>query len=156
MKVHDILKVKGSTIYSISPQESLKQAVVTMAKQDIGSLVVMEKELFIGLLSFREIIEALAKNNGNLGETTVRMVLDTDPLTCTPETELEQVRRMMLEQHARYLPVIENSAIIGVISFYDVAKAVVESQDYENQMLKAYISDISPSATEDSQENDKS
>jgi CBS domain-containing protein len=51
------------------------------------------------------------------------------------------VRRMMLEHHARYLPVMENRTLMGVISFYDVAKAVVEEQTFENRMLKAYIRD---------------
>jgi CBS domain-containing protein len=57
------------------------------------------------------------------------------------ETELDDVRRIMLTQHARYLPVMDQQVLMGVISFYDVAKAVVEAQDFENTMLKAYIRD---------------
>jgi CBS domain-containing protein len=68
-------------------------------------------------------------------------VMDDFPLTCTPETELDEVRRMMLQRHARYLPVMSQKTLMGVISFYDVAKAVVDSQDFENRMLKAYIRD---------------
>ena len=67
--------------------------------------------------------------------------MDDFPLTCAPDTELDEVRRMMLQRHARYLPVMEGKTLMGVISFYDVAKAVVESQDFENRMLKAYIRD---------------
>ena len=67
--------------------------------------------------------------------------MDDFPLTCTPDTELDEVRRMMLQRHARYLPVMDGKTLMGVISFYDVAKAVVESQDFENRMLKAYIRD---------------
>ena len=66
---------------------------------------------------------------------------DDAPLTCTMETELDEVRRMMLERHARYMPVMDKRMLMGVISFYDVAKAVVDSQNFENQMLKAYIRD---------------
>ncbi|NBX21497.1 MAG: hypothetical protein EBR58_09055, partial [Betaproteobacteria bacterium] len=57
------------------------------------------------------------------------------------ETEMDEVRRMMLERHARYMPVIDNRMLQGVISFYDVARAVVDSQNFENKMLKAYIRD---------------
>ena len=57
------------------------------------------------------------------------------------ETELDEVRRMMLERHARYMPVMSSRMLMGVISFYDVAKTVVDSQNFENQMLKAYIRD---------------
>ena len=67
--------------------------------------------------------------------------MDEHPLICTPETDLDEVRRMMLNRHARYLPVMENKILMGVISFYDVAKAVVDSQGFENTMLKAYIRD---------------
>ena len=67
--------------------------------------------------------------------------MDDHPLTCTSETELDEVRRMMLERHARYMPVMDKRMLMGVISFYDVAKAVVDSQNFENRMLKAYIRD---------------
>ena len=67
--------------------------------------------------------------------------MDDAPLTCTPETDVNEVRRMMLERHTRYLPVLEKKTLMGVISFYDVAKAVVEEQSFENKMLKAYIRD---------------
>ena len=67
--------------------------------------------------------------------------MDDAPLTCTPDTEIDEVRRMMLGRHARYMPVMSEQTLMGVISFYDVAKAVVDSQDFENRMLKAYIRD---------------
>jgi CBS domain-containing protein len=67
--------------------------------------------------------------------------MDDHPLTCTLATELDEVRRMMLERHARYMPVLDNRTLMGVISFYDVAKAVVDSQNFENRLLKAYIRD---------------
>jgi CBS domain-containing protein len=66
---------------------------------------------------------------------------DDAPLTCTPETEMDEVRRMMLQRHARYMPVMDRRTLMGVVSFYDVAKAVVDAQDFENRMLKAYIRD---------------
>jgi CBS domain-containing protein len=67
--------------------------------------------------------------------------MDDAPLTCTPETEIDEVRRMMLGRHARYMPVMNGTMLMGVTSFYDVAKAVVDTQDFENRMLKAYIRD---------------
>jgi CBS domain-containing protein len=67
--------------------------------------------------------------------------MDDHPLICTLETEVNEVRRMMLDHHARYLPVMENRTLMGVISFYDVARAVLEEQGFENKMLKAYIRD---------------
>ena len=104
-------------------------------------LVVMEHGDLVGMLTFREVIQAVVKNGGSVGTSSIRSVMDDHPLTCTPETEIDEVRRMMLDRHARYLPVMDQRTLMGVISFYDVAKAVVESQDFENRMLKAYIRD---------------
>ncbi len=144
MKVSDILRVKGQaggTLFTIDPMEPLVHAVKIMADKDMGSLLVMEHGDLVGLLTFREVIQALAKNDGALGEYTVRSAMDDHPMTCSPETDIDEVRRMMLESHARYMPVIGNRQLQGVISFYDVAKSVVDAQNFENQMLKAYIRD---------------
>lgn len=141
MKVSDILRVKGNTLYTVTPDEPLALALQVMADKDIGSLVVMEHGDLVGMLTFREVIQALVKNAGTVGERLVRSAMDDAPLTCTTETELDEVRRMMLERHARYMPVMDRRMLMGVISFYDVAKAVVDSQNFENKMLKAYIRD---------------
>jgi CBS domain-containing protein len=141
MKVSDILRVKGGTLYTVTPEETLARALRTMADSDIGSLCVMSHGELVGMLTFREVIQAVVRNGGSVGEQVVRPVMDDFPLTCTPETELDEVRRMMLQRHARYLPVMSQKTLMGVISFYDVARAVVDSQDFENRMLKAYIRD---------------
>ena len=141
MKVSDILHVKGNTLYTINPDQPLAEAGQTMAEMDIGSLVVMEHGDLVGMLTFREVIMAVVHNGGAFGTRQVRSVMDDAPLTCTPETEIDEVRRMMLLRHARYMPVLDQRTLMGVISFYDVAKAVVDGQDFENRMLKAYIRD---------------
>jgi len=141
MKVSDILRVKGGTLFTVSPEETLSAALDVMSHHDIGSLVVMAHGELVGMLTFREVIQAIVKNGGSLGPTRVRSVMDDHPLTCTPETDLDEVRRIMLGRHARYTPVVSDRTLMGVISFYDVARAVVDSQDFENRMLKAYIRD---------------
>jgi CBS domain-containing protein len=141
MKVSDILRVKGGTLYTVSPADPLADAVTTMSVNDIGSLVVMDHGDLVGMLTFREVIQAVVRNGGSVGNSLVRSVMDDAPLTCTPETEIDEVRRMMLGRHARYMPVMTQRTLMGVISFYDVAKAVVDGQDFENRMLKAYIRD---------------
>ncbi|HET6788236.1 MAG TPA: CBS domain-containing protein [Aquabacterium sp.] len=141
MKVSDILRVKGNTLFTVRPDDLLSEAATTMSQHDIGSLVVMEHGDLVGMLTFRELIQATVKNGGAFGDQRVSSVMDDHPLTCTPETEIDEVRRMMLSRHARYMPALNQKTLVGVISFYDVAKAVVDSQDFENRMLKAYIRD---------------
>ena len=141
MKVSDILRLKGNTLYTVKPDEPLARAVETMAEKDIGSLVVMEHGDLVGMLTFREVIQMLVKNGGGVGTMLVRTAMDDAPVTCTLETDMDEVRRMMLGCHARYMPVMDMRMLMGVVSFYDVAKAVVDSQNFENKLLKAYIRD---------------
>ena len=146
MKVSDILRVKGSTLYTVTPDQTLVEAIGIMAEKDIGSLVVMEHGDLVGMLTFREVIHAMARHAGS-NSKIVRSVMDDAPLTCTLETDMDEVRRMMLDRHARYMPVMDRRMLMGVISFYDVAKAVVDSQNFENKLLKAYIRDWPESDT---------
>ncbi|MDB5776452.1 MAG: hypothetical protein JWP38_2585 [Herbaspirillum sp.] len=141
MKVSEILKVKGNILYTVTPDTPLIEAVNAMSEKDIGSLVVMEFGDLVGMLTFREVIQTTCENGGTVGDKTVRASMDDHPITITPDTDLNEVRRLMLEKHARYVPVVEAKTLLGVISFYDVAKAVLEAQSFENKMLKAYIRD---------------
>ncbi|MDR1967356.1 MAG: CBS domain-containing protein [Burkholderiaceae bacterium] len=141
MKVRDILRLKGGALFTITPEDSLTDAARIMTQQDIGSLIVMAHERVVGILTFREVMAAAVRNGGSFEGLSVYRTMDPGPLICTLETGMDEVRRMMLQRHARYLPVIEQQKLQGVISFYDVAKAVVDGQNFENRMLKAYIRD---------------
>ena len=141
MQVSDILRVKGHTLFTVPPDEPLMQAVQFMADKDLGSLVVMDRGQLAGMLTFREVIRAIMANGGQVGQSQVRQAMQPQPPHCNSDTDVDAVRRMMLEHHARYMPVMDGSTLMGVISFYDVAKAVVDAQNFENQMLKAYIRD---------------
>ncbi len=139
MKVSDILRMKGNTLYTATPNDPLLTAVTLMAERDVGSLIVMEHGELVGMLTVRELSQAVSKMQGDVTRTSVRAAMDDCPLTCTLATEIDEVRRMMLDRHARYMPVMDAGRLMGVISFHDVARAVVDSQNFENKMLKAYI-----------------
>jgi CBS domain-containing protein len=110
-----------------------------MAQHNMGSLVVIEKNRMVGMLTFEEILQALNKGRGSLGDAKVGEIMERDPVTASPGMEVNDLRRTMLESGARYLPVMDRDKLIGVVSFRDVAKAVLEEQDFENRMLKGYI-----------------
>jgi CBS domain-containing protein len=139
MQVKEILRVKGSRLLSIEPSGRATDAVKTMAKENLGSLVVMEQGRMVGMLTFHELLRALATRSGALGELKVAEIMVGDPVIAAPEMEVNDLRRTMLESGARYLPVMKDGKLLGVISFRDVAKAVLEEQDFENKMLKGYI-----------------
>ena len=139
MQVKEILRVKGNRLLSVEPAGRATDAVGTMAKENLGSLVVMEQGRMVGMLTFHELLGALAKRGGALGDLKVSEVMVRDPVTATPDMEVNDLRRTMLDSGARYLPVLQDGKLLGVISFRDVAKAVLEEQDFENKMLKGYI-----------------
>ncbi|HYA46583.1 MAG TPA: CBS domain-containing protein [Burkholderiales bacterium] len=139
MQVSEILKVKGSALFTIAPEGRLTEAVSVMAEHNMGSLVVMEKGRMVGMLTFKEVLQALNKGRGALGEAKVGEIMERGPVTATPAMEVNDLRRTMIDSGARYLPVMDRDKLIGVISFRDVAKAVLDEQDFENRMLKGYI-----------------
>jgi len=139
MLVSEILRIKGKTLFTTTPDGSVLEAVRVMAQHDIGSLVVMDRGRMAGMLTFAEVLEALAARNGSLGDLAVRDIYERDPLTADPHLDVMELRRGMLERHARYVPVMDGTTLQGVVSFHDVAKAVYEEQSFENRMLKSYI-----------------
>jgi CBS domain-containing protein len=139
MQVKEVLRVKGSRLVSVERAGRVVDAVRTMAKENLGSLVVMERGRMVGMLTFHELLRALASRGGALGELQVADIMVEEPVTASPEMEVNDLRRTMLDSGARYLPVLQDGRLLGVISFRDVAKAVLEEQDFENKMLKGYI-----------------
>jgi CBS domain-containing protein len=149
MKVSEILKVKGKTLYTLTPQDALSTAVLTMAENDIGSIVVMSNGKLAGMLTFREVIRVLAKRQAEnrsgptppVAEFLISEVMNPSPTVASPDIDVDELRKLMVNSHERYLPVMDGSTLLGVVSFHDVARAVLEMQSFENKMLKAYIRD---------------
>ena len=140
MLVKEILELKGKALYTIAPDKSLQEAVATMVDQDVGSLVVFEKGRMAGLLAFREVLQAVRKHADIWASLKVAEVMQVNPHTAGPNVEVDELRRMMLENRARYVPIIDGSLLLGVVTFFDVAKAVLDEKSYENNLLKDYIS----------------
>ncbi len=141
MLVSEILRIKGNTLYTTTPGGAVMDAVKVMADNDIGSLVVMEGGKLVGMLTFREVLAAMAKRDGSLAGVKVADIYEHDPLTASPALDVMELRRTMLDRHARYVPVMDGPMLQGVVSFHDVAKAVYDEQNFENRMLKSYIKD---------------
>lgn len=141
MQVREILAVKGQALYTIAPNKTLVDAVAIMTGQDVGSLVVFEAGRMVGMLTFREVLKAVQQGGAAWGGLAISGVMVREPVVAGPDVEVDDLRRLMIEHHMRYLPVMEGGTLMGVISFHDVARAVLEEQSFENRMLKAYIRD---------------
>ncbi len=141
MNANDVLRAKGNALFTVQPDASLWSAVQTMTEFDIGSVVVMDHGRLAGMLTFRDVFQALRLNDGRVGKGLVRDSMDPHPTVVDAETDVDALRRLMLDKRMRYVPVIDQGSLAGVISFHDVARAVLEEQGYENRMLKDYIRD---------------
>ena len=141
MLVSEILRIKGTVLFTTTPDAPLLDAVNVMAQNDIGSLVVMDHGRMAGIVTFAEVLRALADGDGTIGDMKISAITERDPLTAAPTIDVNELRRTMLDRHARYVPVMDGTTLLGVVSFHDVAKAVLEEQSFENQLLKSYIQD---------------
>lgn len=139
MLIRDILNLKGGTIYSIESSSRLTQAVSVMVERDIGSLVVMEGGAMAGMLTFREVLQALEAGAGSVGEARARDCMVKDPVCGSPGDTIDELRELMTRHHIRYLPVKDGEKLVGVVSFHDVAKAVIKETSMENRLLRRYI-----------------
>ena len=149
MEVKEVLKVKGSKLFAVHPDSLLSEAVIMMAENDIGSVVVTDEGKLVGILTFREVLLVLAKRQTErrvgptppIAEILVSEAMHTNPPTTDASMDLDELRRLMVNTHTRYVPVMDGDTMISVISFHDVAKAVLEERNFENKLLKAYIKD---------------
>ena len=104
MQVKEILRVKGNRLITAEPAGRAVDAVNTMAEQNLGSLVVLDQGRMAGMLTFHELLGALATRGGALGDVKVSEIMVKDPVTATPDMEVNDLRRTMLDTSARYLP----------------------------------------------------
>ena len=149
MEVKEILKLKDSTLYSAHPNTLLSEAVIMMSDHDIGAIVVVEAGQLVGMLTFREVITVLAKRQTErcagptppIAEILVGEAMQANPPTTDPTMDVDDLRKLMVSTHSRYVPVMDDDKILCVISLRDIAKAVLEERNFENRLLKAYIKD---------------
>ena len=139
MLVSEILAIKGKVLFTVSSNRALSEAVAIMTEQDVGSLVVFDKGRMVGLLTFREVLVATQKAGADWQSMPVEDAMIKNPVAAGVNMQMDELRRLMVENHQRYLPVMDDTTLMGVVSFHDVAKAVLEEQSFENRMLKNYI-----------------
>jgi CBS domain-containing protein len=139
MLVKDILKLKGDGLFSIAPDTPLPDAVARMVDNDVGSLVVLRGGSMVGLITFREVLAAIKRHGGDIHEVTVKEIMVRNPVVADPDDPMDQVRAVMTDQHVRYLPIVHDRKLLGILSFHDIARAALKLANFENKLLKQYI-----------------
>lgn len=140
MIISEVLTVKGGEIFDISPDQPVSKAVGLMVEHDIGSLVVRGDDgRMVGLLTERDVIRTLYKRGCDLVNLKVSDLMITEPIIGHTDDTIDYVRGVMTDHRISHLPVLEGESLLGIISFYDVAKACLKEASFENRLLKRYI-----------------
>ena len=147
MNIKDILRLKDKVVFTVSPDAPIAEAICLMDENDVGAVVVVEDGKVVGMLTFREVIAVLARRlkeryagpTPPMLEIFVREVMFANPPIVSPDMDVDDLRRLMVDSKARYVPVVDGKTLICSISLRDIAKAVLEKKNFENKAMKAYI-----------------
>lgn len=138
-RVADILAHKGRSIISVSPEAKVFEALTIMSDRNIGSVLVMDGQEYVGLLTERDYARKVILKGKASSDVKVRDIMSTGLPSIKPETSIEVCMQLMSDNNLRYLPVFENDRVIGIISINDVIKAVIANQQDTIQQLENYI-----------------
>ena len=137
--VKEILKAKGDTVWSISPDTTILDAMQIMAEKQIGNLLVLENDQIAGIVSERDFVRMIASDSACKLNKPVRDVMTLEVYTIGPSEDIEACMKMMTEKRIRHLPVVEDDQILGMISIGDVIKGIITSQKFTIEQLEKYI-----------------
>jgi CBS domain-containing protein len=141
MNIAHVLARKGVKVFTIGPDQSIRQAVAALAQHNIGALVVVEEGgRPVGILSERDIVRALGARGVSCLEGQVQDLMTAEVIGCHPEDTAISVLERMTDGRFRHMPVIQDNAMIGVISIGDVVKARITEVQSENAALTEMIS----------------
>jgi CBS domain-containing protein len=138
--IRQLLHHKGGKICSIHPDATVFDAVATMAENDIGSLIVMDGEALIGIITERHYARNVVLKGKTSPATTVQEIMDRHVITVRPEQSVEECMALMTVRRVRHLPVIEDKKIIGIVSIGDLVKSIIDGQKFVIDQLEHYIS----------------
>jgi CBS domain-containing protein len=139
MLIREVMTVKADDLKTISPAALIPEAINLMASNDIGSLIVMENDHMVGMVTERDILRALGKKGCSLAEARISDIMITEPVIGSLEDSVDYVRDVMTRSRVSHLPILDAHNVIGIISFHDVARACLKEANFENLLLKRYI-----------------
>lgn len=137
--VRHILQIKGFYVWSISPEQTVYEALRIMADKGVGALVVLEGEKLVGIISERDYARKVILRGKASKETAVREIMSAPVVTIHPDQTVEEAQQLMVEKRVRHLPVVENSEVIGVISIGDALRHIIYRQRQSLKELEARV-----------------
>jgi CBS domain-containing protein len=137
--INQLLKVKGSQIFSVAPSDSVLRAIELMATRHVGALLVMNQGSLLGIISERDYARKVILKNRSSHDTPVGDIMTTNPVTVPPQETVHRCMEIMTEGRFRHLPVVDSGRVVGMLSIGDLVKAVIEDQSQKIEQLERYI-----------------
>jgi CBS domain-containing protein len=137
--IERLLEVKGYDIWSITPDESVYDAVKLMADKKVGALLVLESEKLIGIISERDCTRKVILQERAPKDTLVREIMTSNVIFVRPDQTVEECMALVTARRIRHLPVLAGDRLIGIISIGDLVKDIISEQEFIIQQLENYI-----------------
>ena len=138
-RVADLLRAKGSAIYTISSEQTVYEAIVDMVRHNVGSLLVLEGDEPVGIITERDYLREIALRGRTSRNTEVKEIMSRTVIAVDPERSLDDCMAIMTERRVRHLPVVEQGRLIGLVSIGDVVKRLSNDRQVEIRYLTDYI-----------------
>jgi CBS domain-containing protein len=138
--ISEILKHKGGTVWSISPEAIVFDAIQLMADKNVGALLVVEGDKLVVILSERDYTRKVALKGKSSKQTAVREILSGHVIHVQPTHTIEECMRLMTDHRVRHLPVLDGEKIVGVVSIGDLVNWIISAQTTQIHQLQTYIS----------------
>jgi CBS domain-containing protein len=139
MTVKHLLEQKGRNVWTIDPDATVLDAVAKMAKKDVGSLVVMDGEKLVGIVTERHYSRNVILKGKTSPTTLVRDIMERNVIHVRSEQSVELCMALMTEKRVRHLPVVEDTKLIGIISIGDLLKFIISKKEFDIGQLEHYI-----------------
>lgn len=140
MRISDILRNKGNTVVTVTPDDSVRHLLAMLAEHNVGALVVSRDGAGVdGIVSERDVVRHLHRDAGVL-DSTVSSIMTADVRTCATDEPIDELAVLMTEQRIRHVPVVEDDRLVGLVSIGDVVKSRIGQLEFEKKQLEGYIS----------------
>ena len=138
-KVRDILQTKDHSIFSVSPESTVFEALDLMCDKNVGALLVVDNGKLVGIFTERDYARKVILRGKASKDTLIEEIMTEHPSTVTPDSTIEDCMRLMTNKYIRHLPVLQEGELVGVISIGDVVRYIIEEQRFIIENLEQYI-----------------
>ncbi|KWX66296.1 CBS domain-containing protein [Mycobacterium sp. NAZ190054] len=139
MRISDVLRSKGATVATITPETSVAGLLTELSVHNIGAMVVVSPDGLLGIVSERDVVRKLHEVGADLLRRPVSEIMTTLVATCTPEDSVDSLSALMTNNRVRHVPVVVDGRLAGIVSIGDVVKTRMEELEREHEQLQAYI-----------------